>query len=260
MNTADMNVSSALGVCGYTAFYQPIINLKDLNTVGFEALCRQTTPVALVEGSQVVSDAKNLNMLSSVDMFMTDLQVKVRKGLKGSEFITSNVSVRTLVGSAFIKLVEKMDVHGQSLVLEITETEELRPNEFGRLKANIDLIRSRGWSIALDDFGDGHGGLRYLNTLDIDIVKISRNTLLDLMNSDNQRIEGKKQFVRDLIKSLSNQKIVTVMEGIETTDQLELAKFLGSDYAQGFLFGKPTNDNAPGKIASQLIPRVRTAL
>lgn len=253
------NIVSAFGICGFRAHYQPIVLRDQSNSkvVGYEALCRQVKGNRMMMGDEIISIAKNDNTLAALDTFMTMLNLAIRPQVPRDQFISINVSAKTLVNPSFISRLERQGMQKQKLVLEITETECLRREDFQVLSVNSEKIREWGWKLAIDDFGDGHSSLRYLNRMKVDIVKISRESLHDLKFSPH---EGKIQFMRDLIFCLQRQKIEIILEGVETDDDLEVGKLLNVDMLQGFMFGKPTAHNIPGKLADCLAPKMRASL
>jgi EAL domain-containing protein (putative c-di-GMP-specific phosphodiesterase class I) len=91
-----------------------------------------------------------------------------------------------------------------------------------------------GVVIALDDFGTGYSSLGYLNSLEIDVLKIDRSFIGRLSES-----AGNQQVVRatiDLAHSMGKQ---VVAEGVENDAQRQLLTLLGCDLAQGSLYGQP---------------------
>jgi EAL domain-containing protein (putative c-di-GMP-specific phosphodiesterase class I) len=86
----------------------------------------------------------------------------------------------------------------------------------------------------MDDFGTGYSSLRHLHELRFDKIKIDRSFVNELRsNGESAAIVA---AVSGLARSLD---IDTVVEGIETEDQLALAKAAGCTHGQGYLFGRP---------------------
>lgn len=94
--------------------------------------------------------------------------------------------------------------------------------------------------IALDDFGTGYSGLGYLNSFPIDKIKIDRSFIKNL------GIEPRsKELVRAAINMGHSLGLMTLAQGIETQEQLDILRALGCQHGQGFLF-------SPGIPASQI--------
>ena len=95
-------------------------------------------------------------------------------------------------------------------------------------------LRMLGISIVLDDFGTGYSSLSYLRMFPFDKIKIDRSFVNELSN--NADCAAIVSAVAGLGRSLH---VDTVAEGVETEDQLLLARAAGCTHAQGFLFGRP---------------------
>jgi EAL domain-containing protein (putative c-di-GMP-specific phosphodiesterase class I) len=89
-------------------------------------------------------------------------------------------------------------------------------------------------TIVLDDFGTGYSSLSYLRLFPFDQIKIDRSFVSEL--SSNADCAAIVSAVASLGRSLH---VDTVAEGVETEDQLLLARAAGCTHVQGFLFGRP---------------------
>lgn len=251
----------AFGLCGYFPQYQPIVRYtgfgKHAEVVGYEALCRRLERGITLSAEQVIAEVKECGMLAELDAFMAMLNVRVGRSLPGKQFISTNMSARSLINANLVNRLCGEDIVQNKMVLEITETERLSGKEFSKLGSCVADLKSNGWLIAIDDFGDGHGSLRYFNRINVDIVKLSRDSLVDLKESQNL---GRRQFMRDLISSLRRQSITIVMEGVEEAADAEACFDLGVDLMQGFYFGAPSSDYEPGIYALDAAPRIRETL
>jgi EAL domain-containing protein (putative c-di-GMP-specific phosphodiesterase class I) len=95
-------------------------------------------------------------------------------------------------------------------------------------------LRAEGVRIAIDDFGTGYSALSYLRQIPLDVVKLDRTFIQQMVSSAQQRelIEG----IVNLSRVLGLQVIA---EGIETDTQRDLALGVGCTYGQGYLFSRP---------------------
>lgn len=119
------------------------------------------------------------------------------------------------------------------LVIEITES-AVPPSH----RSAVDLVhrlRHAGCRVAVDDFGSGFGTLSFIQQSQPDIIKIDQSYIQRARNST----QGEKtlKYLLELCKTLAPCVIV---EGVETSADLNLAKSLGSYWVQGYLFGHPT--------------------
>ena len=112
------------------------------------------------------------------------------------------------------------------LILEVTESSLL--NDMEEARYNLMKFRFMGLKIALDDFGTGYSSLRYLQELEFDIVKIDRS--FGAAINTTARGLGLVATIQHLCRSLS---IECIIEGIETSEQLEIARSAGCRLVQG---------------------------
>jgi EAL domain-containing protein (putative c-di-GMP-specific phosphodiesterase class I) len=88
--------------------------------------------------------------------------------------------------------------------------------------------------ISMDDFGTGYSSLAYLRNFPFDKIKIDRSFVRDmLVRKDCQAI------IRAVVGLARSLGITTIIEGVETKEQFEIAKADGCDEGQGYLFSKP---------------------
>jgi EAL domain-containing protein (putative c-di-GMP-specific phosphodiesterase class I) len=101
-----------------------------------------------------------------------------------------------------------------------------------------DLIRrltGRGIGVAMDDFGTGYSCLSYLPKLAFDALKLDRSFVNELIVRPETRA-----FVQSILLMAHNLHMKVIVEGIETKEQLELMRALGTNEAQGYLLGRPS--------------------
>jgi EAL domain-containing protein (putative c-di-GMP-specific phosphodiesterase class I) len=107
-------------------------------------------------------------------------------------------------------------------------------------------LKALGVEIAVDDFGTGYSSLEYLRRLPVDTLKIDRTFTNELGNDSNTVV------LVDLMNQLAHAVgLRTVVEGIETEEQLQTVRLLSCDEAQGFLIARP----APAAEIEGLISR-----
>ena len=103
------------------------------------------------------------------------------------------------------------------LELEITESVLLQ-NEASTL-STLHQLRALGVRIAMDDFGTGYSSLAYVRSFPFDKIKIDRSFVSDM----TQREES-AAIVRAVAGLARSLDIITVVEGIETEQQLEMSR------------------------------------
>ena len=114
------------------------------------------------------------------------------------------------------------------ITVEITENALL----VGRaaVAERLARLREAGISIAIDDFGTGYASLAYLTTLPLDMIKIDRGLIADLVGGSRDKI-----VVKAMIHLARELDLKVVVEGVESMGQLALLAGWGCDLYQGFL-------------------------
>ena len=151
--------------------------------------------------------------------------------------VNINLSATTVSDDQFqeylLNRINELGVNAKHLCFEITESAAMK-NIFKTIEF-LNSMRSLGCTIALDDFGSGFSSLSQLQTLPIDYIKIDGALIKDLPDSEINRALVKS--VSEVAKIL---KVKTVAEFVENEEILHVLSELDIDYAQGYLFGKPT--------------------
>lgn len=99
--------------------------------------------------------------------------------------------------------------------------------------ARLACLRAAGVRIAVDDFGTGYASLAWLTTLPLDMIKIDRGLIMDLVGGRRAQI-----VVKALIALARELDLQVLVEGVEDPEQLALLKAWNCDYYQGFLGAK----------------------
>jgi EAL domain-containing protein (putative c-di-GMP-specific phosphodiesterase class I) len=150
--------------------------------------------------------------------------------------IAVNVSVRQLVAQGFDEAVladlVELGVEPGRLCLEITETQVMEEPE--QSLATLKRLSAAGVSIAIDDFGIGFSSLAYVRDLPAAELKIDQRFVAGMPTSRKDRA-----VVRAVVELAHSLGMRTVAEGVETQEQLDLLREIGSDLVQGFLLGRP---------------------
>ncbi len=124
--------------------------------------------------------------------------------------------------------VEAAGIDPARLTVEITESALLIDQH--AVADRLSALRSAGISIAIDDFGTGYASLAYLTTLPLDMIKIDRGLITEIVGRERDRI-----VVKAMIRLARELDLMVAVEGVESTPQLALLAEWGCDLYQGFL-------------------------
>jgi EAL domain-containing protein (putative c-di-GMP-specific phosphodiesterase class I) len=143
---------------------------------------------------------------------------------------------------------------GYGLDLEITETGLLHDVEGASRK--LRELRTAGMRVAIDDFGTGYSSLGLLSKLPVDLLKIDRTFISGLPEDP-----ANGTLVSSIIGLASAFNLITVAEGVETEEQLDLLRKLKCNHSQGFLHSRPVPaDQVEQMLARQVRRPVRRDL
>lgn len=219
--------------------YQPQVD-ENGQCIGAEALLRWNHPeYGFIYPPLVIYLAREGEVLPELERTLFDTAIKAIRETAdacGEQFkISVNITAHSLNWDIEEYISEKLkeyQVEAPCLWLEITEQEMLTNSEVVMKK--IHRLKAEGHKLLIDDFGMGHTSLGYLQTEYFDVVKLDGSLVKDIhTNTTNQKI------VSSIIELSKKLGIKVVAEVVETTEQCAQLKFLGCDWYQGYLFGKP---------------------
>ncbi|MCJ7643477.1 MAG: EAL domain-containing protein [Candidatus Aminicenantes bacterium] len=222
--------------------YQPIVSLKAGEIVGFEALVRWQHPSrGLIAPSQFIPLAEDTGLIVPIGEWvlrescrqMADWHRRFPQNVPLS--ISVNLSNKQL-SPGFTGTVEgilkETGLNPSTLELEITESTVIENSE--RAAGLLNELRRMNVRILIDDFGTGYSTMNYLNKLTVDGLKIDRS-FIRVINPSGEGLA----IVRTILTLARNLGLDVIAEGVETSDQLELLRWLNGEYAQGFYFHEP---------------------
>lgn len=166
--------------------------------------------------------------------------------------IAVNVSARQFHHPGFVEQVlGALTITGalpKQLKLELTES-MLFDNLEGTI-SKMNLLKTQGITFALDDFGTGYSSLAYLKRMPLDMLKIDRSFVRDLLTNGNDAV-----IARTIIALGCNLGLKVIAEGVETEGQRDFLFQHGCDAYQGYLCTKPLSADA---VAAMISTEART--
>ncbi|MEC4721519.1 EAL domain-containing protein [Noviherbaspirillum sp. CPCC 100848] len=221
--------------------YQPIVDARSRQIMGFEALMRWARPgQGMVSPSQFIPMAESnglINLLGAWALKSACVQIKRFEEIAGRPlYVSVNVSPRQFRNDQFLDIMDEAmalsGLDGQQLLLEITEGILMSDPEHA--EALLHAMTARNVRIAIDDFGTGYSSLAYLKRFPIATLKIDRAFIKDVPTS------VKDVAICNVVLSLaSHLNLSTVAEGVENEEQLEFLAAHGCGLIQGYHTGRP---------------------
>ncbi len=242
INRLDMEkqIENALANNELETYYQPRVSVNNNQLVGYEALVRWRHPErGLVSPAEFIPVAEETGQILDIGFWVLNdaCRQMARWRSNGWEICVSiNIAALQFQKSDLVsnvrKAIEYSGLDPSALELEITEGTLI--NNIEHTREVILKLKNIGVRIALDDFGTGYSSLAYLQQLPIDVLKIDRSFV-------NQILHSKKsaKLSKAIINMAHSLELEVVAEGIEEQAQLDFLKETGCEEYQGYLFGKP---------------------
>lgn len=223
-------------------YLQPQIYADNRQIAGFEALIRWRHPTkGIILPAVFLPLAQELNMMEKLDYFVFDkvcaFLAKRQKDGKSLFCISANFEREHFYDPAFVPTLEKIrrkyDVSTQYLSVEMLEGSFFSSTK--QVKTNLKILRRLGYGVYLDDCGSNESNISDLMFEDVTHVKLDRSVVQNL-HKDHVRL-----LLTGLCETMHRMSYKVVYEGVETFEQLQLAKEIGVDIVQGFYFYRPMN-------------------
>ncbi|KRB51638.1 diguanylate cyclase [Rhizobium sp. Root708] len=222
-------------------FYQPLIDLRNGEVCGFEALARWTDRDGTsIPPTTFIAIAEETGLITA--LFEDLLDQACRDALNWPDHIRLSFNVSPvqmedkLLTTRIFQVLAGSGLKAQRLEIEITENALIQ--DPAAAAAILAELHDAGVQIALDDFGTGYSSLAQLARYRFDKIKIDKSFIATYREDERQ-----EKIVRAMLGLGHSLNIQTTAEGIEEHRQLSHLLQLGCDIGQGYLFGKPMPAN-----------------
>jgi len=218
--------------------YQPLFDVRTGRIAGLEALMRWDHPMrGAISPGRFIDIAERSGLIVSLGEWVIRTALEAAARLAPSIRVAVNVSPLQLrstnLASVFLQALAATGVDPRRIDVEITESVMLSDSEANL--AVLDQLRRIGLNVSLDDFGAGYSSFSYLRRFQFSKLKIDKS-FADAMDDGGSTLE----IIRAIVSLARALGMKTVIEGIETDDQMTLVRDLGCDEVQGYLMGRPT--------------------
>ena len=228
----DQLLEGMIALEGIDVQYQPMIVPGSGQVVGAEALVRS----ALADNAEALfaraaaagMDQRLSRLIQRKALRCAAAWEGPLKDLKLSINLLPADIARDGYDDWLLEEIEAAGIQADRVTVEITESALLVDEE--EVVARLRRLRDAGIGIAVDDFGTGYASLAYLTRLPLDILKIDRGLIANIVGGERDRI-----VVRALIRLARELGLKVLVEGVESIEQLALLCDWGCDLYQGFL-------------------------
>ena len=223
--------------------YQPIVDLRKGNLVGFEALARWRHPRrGIVSPGEFIPVAEQTGLIVQIGRWA--IREALRQLGRWQESLPSlgplsmsvNLSGRQIADPRLLEEIETAladhEIVPGTFRLELTESVLMDNAE--TVQRILTALRQQGVRIWVDDFGTGYSSLSYLHRFPVDGLKIDK-AFVDALDGTDQGTA----MIRTILSLAENLGVEVIAEGIESTVQADKLIELGCARGQGYLFGRP---------------------
>jgi len=220
--------------------YQPQVSLPGGEIVGMEALLRWQHPVhGHIPPDEIIRMAEHTGLIAPLTRWVLETALCEFSQLLDQHpdmVLSVNLSAWNLqdpeLPAVITAALNKCQLLPSSLSLEITESAMM--NDPVHAREILDLLSAQGIGLAVDDYGTGFSSLSYLKLLPVDVLKIDRSFVMEMLEDENDAI-----IVRSTIDLAHNLGFTVVAEGVENGEVMTVLASLGCDYAQGYHLCRP---------------------
>ncbi len=233
----ERDLAEAIEKDQFQLLYQPRVNLARNEVTGFEALLRWQHPVrGLLEPPAFLRLAEETGLIAAIGEWTLrqacaeaahwprDLTVAV--GLSAAQFRSTD----------FVRLVVNV-LASTGLIadrLQIEVSEKTIHSDADQVIGVLRDLSELGVRITLNDFGSGFSSLNYLRQFPVHKIKIDRSFITGLTTRGDAPV-----IVRMLARLGTGLGLVTMVEGVETKQQLDVVRAEGCAEMQGSYFSAP---------------------
>ncbi|MBV9932410.1 MAG: bifunctional diguanylate cyclase/phosphodiesterase [Alphaproteobacteria bacterium] len=228
--------------------FQPLVDLADGTVAGFEALARWSHPRrGAISPTEFIPVAEESGLIVPLGRWALDAALAVVAGWDAAAGaplpipVSVNLSAIQLarddVPSLVADALSRHGIDGARLTLELTESAIVQ--DPARATKVLHALQELAVRAAMDDFGTGYTSLAYLQRLPIDVLKIDRSFVSDMLaDADSVAI------VRAILSLARALGMETTAEGIDRPELAEALEQLGCTHGQGFYFARPLAPDA----------------
>ncbi|MCI4645398.1 MAG: ammonium transporter [Hyphomonadaceae bacterium] len=231
----EHDLSTALENDELDVHYQPRLNMKTSEIVGYEALVRWEHPErGMVSPGEFIPVAEGCGLIVKIGEWVLRKACRAAVGDMAGRCVSVNASPLQFRDYNFVEAVRAalQDSGLDPARLEIEITESVLISDDQRALGVFKALKSLGVKIALDDFGTGYSSLGYLSRFPFDTIKIDRSFVQSIGHDANSL-----SIVETIIRLGRSLDMTIVAEGVETLEEFSALAQTDCDEIQGFLVG-----------------------
>lgn len=234
------SMSSALRERQFMIYYQPKHDVHNGSIAGAEALLRWNHPeLGLIRPDLFIGIFERNGLITAMDRYVCEEVCReIRRCVDlGLPTVPISINLSRLdfddhdLAAHVAHMADRYDIDRNLLHIELTETAYSEDPD--AVVTALKELRSYGFHIELDDFGSGYSSLASLNMLPLDILKLDGSMIRQATKLGDFRI------IESAIQIAQFLGLETVVEGVETAEELDRLRGMGCDLIQGIYYSWP---------------------
>ncbi len=216
-------------------YFQAVYDIKNKKINKFEALVRMNDDGQVIPPFFFLDAAKSIGRLHDITRFMVSSVMKVASKYPKISF-NINISFKDFDDKNFLDYILQKcqinNVNPENITFELLETDALENSDIAI--SCINQLKSKGFQIAIDDFGSGNSNFAHLMAMRVDYIKIDGQFIKDITKNPHSA-----NIAQTITKFSALVGAKCVAEYVCDKNVLKRVTQLGIDYAQGYEISKP---------------------
>lgn len=237
----ESSMEDALKNKEFKVVYQPKILTDTEKIIGAEALVRWYKNGTVISPNKFIPLFEKNKFIMKLDLYVFEQVCKDMASWKEKydyiPVVSINVSKEHFANenfiNAYVAICNKYNINRDFIDLEITESATV-DEKIDILKV-LNSIKEKGFTISIDDFGTGYSSLSMLQNMPIDIIKI------DKIFVNKADLTSNRNIINYIMILANRLGVKTIVEGVETKEQVDFVRNLKCDMIQGCYYSKPLN-------------------
>ncbi|MEJ2165604.1 MAG: EAL domain-containing protein [Desulfobacterales bacterium] len=223
-----------------TAHFQPLVELENGKTFGYEILGRGTLPGFASDPVKLFQIATSINKAADLSRLFRWIGIEIGATLPGHPVLFINTHPSEMYN--LNQLTESLQsLRSEFATLPVTlEIHERAVTDLELMRSLRSLLQELDMRLAYDDFGAGQARLLELVEVPPDYLKIDRSLIRNIHLAPRER----RRMIAMFVQFARESGVKTLAEGICCAEEEKICRHLNFDYAQGFFYGEPLPKDA----------------
>lgn len=224
-------------------YFQPIVRTIGRRMSQVEALARWIDPdEGFISPGDFIPVLEESRLVHRLDIHIIELACQSYADMVARNLppIAANVNLSRLdldlcdIVTETHELMTRYNVPARMINIEITESAFSHNSDL--LRQTIDRFHDLGMQVWMDDFGSGYSSLNVLREFPFDVIKFDMSFL---RHRDEASLAKSRSMLPHIITMVKDLGFQTLVEGVETQEQLDFLEKIGCEKVQGYYFAKP---------------------